>query len=218
MQRELEIRQLYIFAMRNYCKILQKLRKNNFLANSILLIDKFKLRDLTDFVYKLDFQFIQIIALRNRFKIAFITVEEVNRQLQLVTDNSDKLRKYRYKIFCTQHYKQNCCLYFIFYLHEAKNKQSNNIINFFRIKSVYLKFFDTLSLQIYQSLDTDYLIFSLLFQVCSDKLLHLISVIDQTKYNSSKSVQQSILKLLLENNILEKISEELDQTRYQEQK
>jgi len=58
MQRELEIRQLYIFAMRNYCKILQKLRKNNFLANSILLIDKFKLRDLTDFVYKLDFQFI----------------------------------------------------------------------------------------------------------------------------------------------------------------
>lgn len=39
MQKELKIRQLYVFVMRNYREILQKSRRNNFLTNSISLID-----------------------------------------------------------------------------------------------------------------------------------------------------------------------------------
>lgn len=87
----------------------------------------------------------QIVALRNRFKIAFIAKEKIKKRLRLVTNDLNKSKKYKCKIFRIQHYEQNRCSYFIFYLHAIKNEQSNNIINFFRIRFVYLKFFDVLN-------------------------------------------------------------------------
>jgi len=217
MQRELGVRQLYAFAMRNHREIPQKPRRNNLLANPIPLIDESKLRDLADLAHELGFQSMQITALRNRPKVASMAEEGANGQPRLVTDGPGELRKYRCGIPRAQHYEQDRCSYFIPYLHEAKDEQSNNITNFFRMRSVYLKFFGTLSPQTYHSLDADHLTFSLLSQVRLDESLHLASAIDQARHDSSKSVQQSTSKLSLENNTLEKISQELDRTRYQEQ-
>ncbi len=217
MQRELGVRQLYAFAMRNHREIPQKPRRNNLLANPISLIDESKLRDLADLAHELGFQSMQITALRNRPKVASMAEEGANGQPRLVTDGPGELRKYRCGIPRAQHYEQDRCSYFIPYLHEAKDEQSNNITNFFRMRSVYLKFFGTLSPQTYHSLDADHLTFSLLSQVRLDESLHLASAIDQARHDSSKSVQQSTSKLSLENNTLEKISQELDRTRYQEQ-
>ncbi len=43
----------------------------------------------------------QIVAFRNCLKIVSIVEKEINKQLQLVIDNLDKSKKYKYKISCT---------------------------------------------------------------------------------------------------------------------
>jgi len=73
--------------MRNYREISTKLRRKNLLTNLILLIDKSRLRNLVNLANKLDFQFMQIIALRNQSKIAFITNKDVSKKSRLVTNN-----------------------------------------------------------------------------------------------------------------------------------
>jgi len=91
--------------MRNYREISTKLRRKNLLTNLILLIDKSRLRNLVNLANKLDFQFMQIIALRNQSKIAFITNKDVSKKSRLVTNNFDKSKKNRYKIFRAYYYK-----------------------------------------------------------------------------------------------------------------
>jgi len=213
-QRELGVRQLYAFAMRNHREIPQKPRRNNLLANPIPLIDQSKLRDLADLAHELGFQSMQIIALRNHPKVASMAVEEANGQPRLVTDGPGESINYRCGIPCAQHYEQDRCSYFIPYLHEARDEQSNNITNFFRMRSMYLKFFGTLNPQTYHSLDIDHSTFSLLSQGRSEESSHLASAIDHAKHDSSNSVQQSTP---LENNTLETTSQDLDRKTYQEQ-
>lgn len=217
MQRELGVRQLYAFAMRNHREIPQKPRRNNLLANPIPLIDQSKLRDLADLAHELGFQSMQIAALRNRPKVASIAEEGAKGRPQSVMDGPGESRKYRCGIPRAQHYEQDRCSYFIPYLHAAKDEQSNNITNFFRMRSVYLKFFGALSPQTYHGLGTDHSTLSLLSQIPCEEPLHLDSAIGHAKHESSNSVQQSTSRLLLDNNKLEKFSQELDQTKYQKQ-
>jgi len=194
-QRDLNIRQLYVFAMRNYRDIPAESRRKNLLTNSTSLIDKSRLRDLTDLANKLDFQFMQIIALRNQSKIAFMADKDVSEKSRLVTDNSDKSRKNRCGISRAYYYKQNRCSFFIHYLHEVRNEQSNNITNFFRIRSVYLKFFGTYNFQIYSTVDADNSTILSLSLLLSKKLSHLISNNDNLEHKNSISIQERILRI-----------------------
>ncbi len=191
-QRDLAIRQLYVFAMRNYREIPAESRKRNLLANSILLIDKFRLQDLADLADKLDFQSMQITTLRIQSKIATETDKDASEKSRLVTDGSGEFKKDRCGISRVYQYKQNRCSFFIYYLHEARNEQSNEITSFFRIRSVYLKFFGTFSLQIYSTVDAGSSTILLLFLLLSKKLQHLIPNNDDPEHKNLTLIQERI--------------------------
>jgi len=86
-------------------------------------------------------------------------------------------------------------LFFIYYLHKVRNEQSNNITNFFRIRLVYLKFFDTYNLQIYLTIDANNSTILLLSLLLSKKLSHLISNNNNFKHKNSTLIQEHILRI-----------------------
>lgn len=96
---------------------------------------------------------------------------------------------------CTYYYEQDRCSFFIHYLHEIRNEQSNNITNFFRIRLIYLKFFDTYNLQIYLIIDANNFTILSLFLLLSKKSSHLISNNDDFKYENLTLIQKHILRI-----------------------
>jgi hypothetical protein len=194
-QRDLGIRQLYAFAMRNHREIPAESRRKNLLANPTPLIDKSRLRDLADLANELGFQSMQITALRNQPKIASMADKDVSKKPRLVTDGSGESRKDRCGMSRAYHYEQDRCSFFIHYLHEVRNEQSNDITNFFRMRSVYLKFFGTYNLQIYSTVDANNSTILSLSLLLPKKPPHLISNNDDPEHENSTSIQERILRI-----------------------
>ena len=191
-QRDLAIRQLYAFAMRNHREIPAESRKRNLLANPTPLIDKSRLRDLADLADELGFQSMQITTLRTQPKIATEADKGASEKPRLVTDGSGESKKDRCGIPRVYQYEQDRCSFFIHYLHEARNEQSNEITSFFRMRSVYLKFFGTFSLQIYSTVDAGSSTILSSSLLLSKKPQHLIPNNDDPEHENLTLIQERI--------------------------
>ena len=104
-----------------------------------------KSREIINFVNRLKFEFFKITALKQYSNFTDSTAITENNKFSFVTTDSEEIIKERFEILRVQSYKENRKFLFITYLHNDKNEQFKKITFFFRLKFVYLNFYDVLN-------------------------------------------------------------------------
>jgi len=138
---DLRYRQLCAFAMRYYREIPKKLSGKDLLAKPRAMLDTTRLREMVDLANLLGFESSEIIALKQFPKSADPTIVRGNERPALVTDGLGEIRKDRCGMPHAQNYEEDRKFLFITHLHEDRDEQSEWITSYFRLRSMYLKFY-----------------------------------------------------------------------------
>ena len=134
-------RQLCAFAMRYHREIPKKPSGKDLLAKPRAILDTTKLREMADLANRLGFESSEITALKQFSKSADSTIVSGNEKPALVTDGPGEIRKDRCGMPHTQSYEEDRKFLFITHLHEDRDEQSEGITSYFRLRSIYLKFY-----------------------------------------------------------------------------
>jgi len=134
-------RQLCAFAMRYHCEIPKKPSGKDLLAKPRAILDTMRLREMADLANRLGFESSEITALKQFPKSANPTIVRGNEKPALVTDGPGEIRKDRCGMPHTQNYEEDRKFLFITHLHEDRDEQSEGITSYFRLRSMYLKFY-----------------------------------------------------------------------------
>ena len=140
-QNNLGYRQLCIFAMRYYRQIPKKPSGRAVLAKPAFTLDTTKLHEMADLADQLGFRSSEISALKQYSKPAdAVMVIESGKPL-LIMDGPGETKKERCGMPHIQNHEQDLKFLFITHLHDDRNEQSEGITSFFRLRSMYLKFY-----------------------------------------------------------------------------
>jgi len=190
-QRDLTCQQLWAFVMRYHCKIFRRFCEKNLLAKSMIILNTAKLREMIDLVNRLSFELSEIRVLQQYSRSQKTSVATENNRSMLITDDSEETRRERCEMSHIQSYEENRKFLFITHLHDDRNEQSERITLFFRLRFVYMKFYDMSCDVIDTTID-------------SSSQLHLITVINESQLSNLYSAQSISFKHM---NIDEKQSE-----------
>ena len=175
-QRDLACRQLWAFAMRYHREISKRFSEKNLLAKSIVILNTAKLREMSDLVDRLSFEFTEMTALQQYSRSQEITVTTGNNRPLLVTDEPEEIKRDRCEMSHVRSYEENHKFLFITHLHDDKNEQSEKITSFFRLRFVYMKFYD---------MSRDAVITTIDF----NSQQHLSTMMNESQFSNSQSVQ-----------------------------
>lgn len=68
-----------------------------------------------------------------------------NKKSAIVTDDSEKIKKNKYRMSHTQNYKNDHKFLFITHLHDDKDEQFKKITFYFKLRFMYLKLYEMLN-------------------------------------------------------------------------
>ena len=139
-RKDLGCQQLCVFAMRYYREIPKKPSSKDLLARPTAAVDTTKLREMTDLADRLGFESFEITALRDYSK-SDLTMAAGNDIPFLVTDGPEEARRDRCGTPHIQSYEEDRRFLFMVHLRDDRNEQAEGITFFFRLRSVYLKFY-----------------------------------------------------------------------------
>jgi len=140
-QRNLARRQLWAFAMRYHREIPRRSSGKDLLAKPTVILNTAKLREMADLADRLGFESPEIRALQQYPRSQETAVATGNNRPVLVTDGPGETRRERCGMPYIQSYEEDRKFLFITHLHDDRNEQSEGITSFFRLRSVYLKFY-----------------------------------------------------------------------------
>ena len=129
-----------------HCKILKKLSEKDHLIKSKVSLDTIRLHQMTDFVNYLRFELFKITALTQFLKLTDLIIVRENKKPVIIINSLEKIRKDRYKMSYTQNYKENHKFLFIIHLYDNRNKQFKGITFYFRLRFMYLRFYEMLNI------------------------------------------------------------------------
>ncbi len=138
----LSYRQLHAYAMRHYLQMSRKLKEKELLTRLMINTDETMLRDFADLTDRLDFEFLEIIALKQCSKSTIARARFERSKSLLVTNDADEIKKRRCELSRVENYVENDEFLFVNHLHNEKKKQSEKITFFFVRKFVYFAFFE----------------------------------------------------------------------------
>ena len=127
--------------MHYHCEILKKSSEKNLLTKSRIMLDTTRLCEMADLVNHLRFESSKIIILKQLSKSADLMLVRENKKSTLVMDGPGKIRKDRCGMPHAQNYEEDCKFLFITHLHDNRYEQSEGITSYFRVRSMYLKFY-----------------------------------------------------------------------------
>ena len=104
-------------------------------------LDTIRLRQMADLASRLGFESSEITALTQFPKSIDPIIVRGNKKPAIVTDSPGEIRKDRYGMPYTQNYEEDRKFLFITHLHDDRDKQSERITSYFRLRSTYLKFY-----------------------------------------------------------------------------
>ena len=142
---DLGYRQLCAFAMRYHREIPKKPCRNDILAKPRAMLDTARLREIADLANHLGFESSEITALKQLPKSADPSRARRNARPILVTEGPGEIKKDRCGLPHVPNYEEDRKFLFITNLHHDTDEQSEGITSYFRLKSVYLKFFGKLN-------------------------------------------------------------------------
>ena len=128
--------------MRYYRKVPKKPTGRDLLARPIPTVDNTSLRKMADLASRLGFESSEIGASKDHPASIYSTALNENHRPFLVTEGPKEAQKYRYGILRIEDHEENRKYMFIPYLYENRDEQGEGITYFYRLRSVYLKFFD----------------------------------------------------------------------------
>jgi len=140
-QRDLACRQLWAFAMRYHREIPRRSCGKDLLAKPMVMLNTAKLRELIDLANRLGFEPPAIRALQQYSRSQETPEATGNNRPMLVTDGPGETRRERCGMPHIQSYEEDRKFLFITHLHDDRNEQSEGITSFFRLRSVYMKFY-----------------------------------------------------------------------------
>ncbi len=142
----LSYRQLHAYVMRHYLQMPRKLKEKELLTRLMINTDETMLRDFADLTDRLDFEFLEIIALKQCSKSTIARARFERSKSLLVTNDVDEIKKRRCELSRVENYVENDEFLFVNHLHNEEKKQGEKITFFFVRKSVYFAFFERLIL------------------------------------------------------------------------
>ncbi len=140
-QRDLACRQLWAFAMHYHREIPRRSCGKDLLAKLMVILDTAKLREMIDLANQLGFEPPEIRALQQYSQSQETPVATVNNKPMLITDGPGQTKRERCGMPHNQSYEEDRIFLFITHLHDDRNEQSEGITSFFRLRSVYMKFY-----------------------------------------------------------------------------
>ena len=140
-QRDLACRQLWAFAMRYHREIPRRSCGKDLLAKPMVMLNTAKLREMIDLANRLGFEPPAIRALQQYSRSQETPEATGNNRPMLVTDGPGETRRERCGMPHIQSYEEDRKFLFITHLHDDRNEQSEGITSFFRLRSVYMKFY-----------------------------------------------------------------------------
>ena len=142
---EFGYRQLCAFAMRYHREIPKKPSRKDILAKPRAMLDTARLREMADLANHLGFESSEITALKQLPKSADPSRVRRNERPMLVMEGPGEIKKDRCGLPHVPSYEEDRKFLFINNLHRDTDEQSEGITSYFRLKSVYLKFFGKLN-------------------------------------------------------------------------
>ena len=108
--------------MRNYLKIFKKLSDKDFLTKSIVVINIATLRNLNNFVQRLNFECSKILTFQQYLKVRNFEFNDKDDKSLLIINIENEIKMNKCKLSHNQNYEQNHKFLFIIYLHDDKNE------------------------------------------------------------------------------------------------
>jgi len=109
----------------------KELKEKELLMRLMINTEKTMLRDFADLTDRLDFEFFEIIALKQCSKSTIARARFKRLKSLLVTNDVDEIKKRRCELSHVENYVENDEFLFINHLHNEKKKQDERITFFF---------------------------------------------------------------------------------------
>ena len=138
----LSYQQLHVYVMRHYLQMSRELKEKELLARLMINTDEMMLRDFADLTDQLDFEFLEIIALKQCSKSTIARAWFERLKSLLVANDVDEIKKWRCELSRVENYVENDEFLFVNHLHNEKKKQGEKITFFFVWKFIYFALFE----------------------------------------------------------------------------